>query len=191
MEGTDVETYFPDSDEFPVGDPYEKYYEQNWTIPNVISHHCVPRINVYVQVYDDSCFDICPPGEDPKTCSVKHCSPLTPLDGEITVDPQPQDSIPSKFVNARPTKTLPFKTYTTDMGIGKNVFTRVRYPGLHTVQCSLGKEKKKQSGGDAYLEKHFKTRCEEMLFFFIRNFYFVFTGLSKRTSSYRAFCGKD
>merc|ERR1719233_1730513 len=101
VEGKEVRSYFKDTEEFPVGDPYENYYQHNMTIPTNIDHHCVPRINVFVQVYDDKCFNLCKDINKPDNCGQSSCKPLTEDKATIGVTSAMEDpALPSRILTS-------------------------------------------------------------------------------------------
>jgi len=139
VEGREVKTFFKDTEEFPVGDPYENYYQHNKPIPTEADHLCVPRINVFVQVYDDTCFNIC---EDSDNCRQGVCEPLkeematmgvTPLNPEDPKDPK----LPSSLMTSQLLTFQKFSDYSEYLGKGMNTHVLVKYPGLYQVDCSI------------------------------------------------------
>jgi len=138
VEGKTVKNFWSEKELIQVGDPYYYYNRLKIDVPDIIIHKLVPMINVYVQVYDESCFNLC--DDDDKGCTLRQCKPLDKRQAEVTVTkevsiegdilPDELDSLKDKAFNVHD-----FKNYSEKIGLGENTHVKVKYPGHHKITC--------------------------------------------------------
>ena len=137
----DVKNYYRDQYHIEVGDPYEEYTQENKTIPASLTRLLVRKVNIYVSVYDDTCFNFCngTTKDALRRCSDNNCSPMAKDSIKVTVE---CDTCERQLEDAFSPNTSPKSIQTKDgfgnvsnIPSGNNMYLYVRVPGMYHIRC--------------------------------------------------------